>query len=149
MIRDPSQSLLLSPFSHTIPDDCKEFHRLIKGKNTDVRPKTRNGVESALWQAVFFQYVQWLNFSIEKNFHSDKSAILYDQMQNRMIDTKQPRGGLTCLLQPCRSQFELWAVKCSASVPEKYRNTRWEFRRGLLLKCRSWNKIEILLLENQ
>lgn len=112
MIRDPSQSRLLSPFPHTITDDRKEFHRLIKVKNTDVRPKTRNGAESALWQAMFFQYVQWLNFSIEKIFHSDKSAMLYDQMQNRMIDTEQPRDGLTCLLQPCGSQFDFWAVKC-------------------------------------
>ena len=58
MIRDPSQSPLLSPFPHIIADDCKKFHRLIKGKNTGVRPRTQNGMVSALQQAVFFQRVQ-------------------------------------------------------------------------------------------
>ena len=78
---------------------------LLKGKNADVRPKTRNDVEPALLQEMFFQYVVTKLFH-RKKFHPDKSAILYDEMQNRMIDTEQLRG-LTCLLLPSRSQFEL------------------------------------------
>lgn len=107
-----SQPKLLSfSFSHTTTDDSKEFHIHIKGENTNVSLRTRNDEDSVFLQGTFFQCAQWLNFSIEKIFHPDKSATLYEQMQNRMIDTEQCRDSLTCLLLPSRSQFELWAMK--------------------------------------
>lgn len=147
---DSSQSLPLPPFPIISNGDCKGFRMLLKGKTktkpTDGRPRTRDVAGSALLQGMFVPCIQWLNSSIENIAHSDISALLYDQNAKQdglsVLETARPAFD-------CFSGSNLSSEQWSASVPEKYRNTRREFRRGLLLKCKSWNKIEILLLENE